>query len=115
MAKMQFGQAPTVDFTNKFEKFALQNKFPPAVQDHLMMEEYARRNEMRKKTEEKNAYLQELRKKHKTKQLSCLSCSGQSYEECYANGQIRECSLGEEACFLETRFFGYSVIHVSLI
>ena len=52
---------PQTDFNGKFESWALKNQFPPAVQEHQMMQEWVKYNQIRKKTEAKNEYLQELR------------------------------------------------------
>ena len=40
------------------------------------------------------------------KRLQCLECSGNSYEECYRQGQIRTCGSTETSCMLEVRFEG---------
>ncbi len=40
------------------------------------------------------------------KRLQCLECSGNSYEECYRQGQIRTCGSTETSCMLEVRFQG---------
>ena len=53
--------APQTDFNGKFESWALKNQFPPAVQEHQMMQEWVKYNQIRKKTEAKNNYIQELR------------------------------------------------------
>lgn len=110
--KMIMINPPTTNFNNQFEAFALKNQFPPAVQEHRMMEEYARRNTLRKKTEDKNQYLQNLRRKNNKKQISCLTCSSSTYSDCYATGKVTECSRDEDSCFLETRFTGQIVSHV---
>jgi hypothetical protein len=114
IAKMSFNGPPVkTNFNEDFAAFALKNQFPPAVTENRMLEEYARRVQVRKKDEEKNEYLQQLRRQNNTKRLSCLTCSSQSYEECYRTGQVRECGQDEGACFLETRFLGHTVMHVT--
>ena len=117
MAKMMenMNQPPNHDrnFNEGFDAWALKNQFPPAVQEAQMMAEWVKRNEVRKKNEAKNPYIQNLRKEQNNKRLSCLTCNERSYDECYARGIVRECGEQEGACFLETRYLGYSVIHVS--
>jgi hypothetical protein len=114
IAKMSFNGPPVkTNFKEDFAAFALKNQFPPAVTENRMLEEYARRVQVRKKDEEKNEYLQQLRRDNNNRGLSCLTCSSQSSDECYQTGQVRQCGQDEGACFLETRFLGHTVIHVT--
>ena len=104
---------PKTDFHQPFNAFALKNNLPAAVQEHRMVQEYAKLQNMRRKNEEKNPYLQFIRKKNNKNTISCLTCSGRNYDDCYNNGYMRDCPTQEDSCFLEVRFVASTVQSVS--
>jgi len=100
---------PMFSENQKFRSFAVQNHFPPVMQEREMMAQMNFNG--RFKTPQGNPFVQQQQRQQQGG-LQCMECSGQSYEHCYANARMRQCPQQETACFLEVRYQGQQVVSV---
>merc|ERR1711970_584144 len=109
MPKLPPNYKPMFSDNQKFRSFAVQNHFPPVMQEREMMAQMNFNG--RFKTPQNNPFVQQQQRQQQGG-LQCMECSGQSYEHCYANARLRECPQQETACFMEVRYQGQTVVSV---
>ena len=92
----------------EFRSFAAKHQFPPILEEEKVMQRMAG-NPRLKSSQNHFASLAGVGRKQT---VQCLVCSGQTYEECYRNGTVRQCPSAENSCFLEVRYQGSRVSSV---
>merc|ERR1711937_970022 len=107
-----------------FRAFAQKNNFPPLVEERKILQKtfqmnprlkMGNYNALRPQDYRNTNYFNNMAnnmQNNKDKQLECMVCNGRSYDECYRNGIARRCSEHEDACFLEVRYQGTSIVGV---
>lgn len=93
----------------KFREFAIQNHFPPIMQEREMMAKMGFNAKL--KMDRNNPFFA-TQQQQQTSNLQCMECSGQSYDQCYMNARLRTCPQQERSCFLEVRYRGSQVVSV---
>ena len=115
---------PLFSDNSGFRAFAQKNNFPPLVEERKILQKTYQMNPRLKMGQYTALQPQDYRntnyfnnmannmQNNKNKQLECMVCNGRSYDECYRNGIARRCSEHEDACFLEVRYQGTSIVGV---
>ena len=115
---------PLFSDNSGFRAFAQKNNFPPLVEERKILQKTFQMNPRLKMGQINGLRPQDYRntnyftnmennmQNNKNKQLECMVCNGRSYDECYRNGIARRCSEHEDACFLEVRYQGTSIVGV---
>jgi len=115
---------PLFSDNSGFRAFAQKNNFPPLVEERKILQQTYQMNPRLKMGQYAGLRPQDYRnanyfnnmannmQNNKDKQLQCMVCNGRSYDECYRNGIARRCSEHEDACFLEVRYQGTSIVGV---
>merc|ERR1719215_2051115 len=95
-----------VELDSSFGQFAKQNQHPAFLNSENMLREMIEKGKKMGREDLAARFAEKLNLPKEEKRLKCLECSGNSYEECYRQGQIRTCGSTENSCMLEVRFEG---------
>lgn len=109
MATLPKNYKPIGHDDKKFRAFAIQNHFPPIMQEREMMAKMGFNPKL--KMGRDNPFFA-TQQQQQTSSLQCMECSGQSYDQCYMNARLRSCPQQERSCFLEVRYRGSQVVSV---
>merc|ERR1712149_21134 len=94
------------DIDTSFGKFAKQMQHPAYLNSETMLREMIEKGKKMGREDLAAKFAEKLNLPKEEKRLQCFECSGNSYEECYRQGQKRTCGSTETSCMLEVRFQG---------
>jgi len=95
-----------VELDTSFGQFAKKMQHPAYLNSENMLREMIEKGKKMGREDLAARFAEKLNLPKEEKRLQCLECSGNSYEECYRQGQIRTCGSTETSCMLEVRFQG---------
>jgi len=94
------------DIDTSFGQFAKKMQHPAYLNSETMLREMIEKGKKMGREDLAAKFAEKLNLPKEEKRLQCFECSGNSYEECYRQGQKRTCGSTETSCMLEVRFQG---------